>query len=98
MCTVPKGGGKDSVCTAPTGGGKDSVCTVPTKGEKILVVQSQETSNLVQFKIVFIQEKDLPVGGRLRQFLPESEKHGSHWLMDTSCPSGNAQTYPGYPA
>ena len=31
-CTVPKGGGKDSVCTTPTGGGKDSVCTVPTRG------------------------------------------------------------------
>ena len=32
LCTVPKGGGRDSVCTAPTGGGKDSVCTVPTRG------------------------------------------------------------------
>ena len=32
MCTVPTGGGKDSVCTAPTGEGKDSVCTVPSSG------------------------------------------------------------------
>ena len=53
----------------------------PPEGEKTLVVRSQETPNLVQFKSVFIQEKDLPVGGRLRQFLPEWEKHGSHQLI-----------------
>ena len=28
MCTVPIGGGKDSVCTVPTRGGENSGCTV----------------------------------------------------------------------
>ena len=46
----------------------------PPEWEKTLVVRSQDTPNLVQFKSVFIQDKDLPVGGRLRQFLPEWEK------------------------
>ena len=71
MCKAPTGGGKDSVCTVPTRGGENSGCTVI------------DTSNLVQFKSVYIQEKvkDLPVGGRLRQFLPEWEKHGSHRLI-----------------
>ena len=55
----------------------------PPESEKTLGVQCQDISNLVQFKSVYIQEKakDLPVGGRLRQFLPEWEKHGSHRLI-----------------
>ena len=28
MCTVPKGGGKDSVCTVPTRGGENSGCMI----------------------------------------------------------------------
>ena len=55
----------------------------PPEGEKTLFVQFQDTSNLVQFKSVYIQEKvkDLPVRGRLRQLLSEREKHGSHRLI-----------------
>ena len=73
MCTVLTGGG----------GGKTPCVHSPPEGEKTLGVQSQDISNLVQFKSVYIQEKakDLPVGGRLRQFLPEWEKHGSHRLI-----------------
>ena len=65
----------------PPEGGKTPRVQSPPEGEKILVVQSQDTSKLVQFKSVFIPEKDLPVGGRLRQFLPEWDKHGSHRLI-----------------
>ena len=71
------------MCTVPTGGGKTPCEQSPPEREKTLGVQSQDISNLVQFKSVYIQEKakDLPVGGRLRQFLPEWEKHGSHRLI-----------------
>ena len=71
-------------CTVPTRGGGETPCVQsPPEGEKTLGVQSQDISNLVQFKSVKIQEKtkDLPVGGRLRQFLPEWEKHGPHQLI-----------------
>ena len=77
----PSREGEDSECVIPTGEGKDSVCTVPTRGGENSGCTVSETPNLVQFKSVFIQEKDLPVGGRLRQFLPEWEKHGSHQLI-----------------
>ena len=90
-CVIPTGEGKNSVCTIPNGGGerlcvysphrrgKTPCVQPPPEGEKTLCVQSQDISNLVQFKSVYIQEKvkDLPVGGRLRQFLPELEKQGS---------------------
>ena len=75
---------------APPEGEKTlSVLSLPER-EKTPCVQSplegrktQDISNLVQFKSVYIQEKtkDLLVGGRLRQFLPEWEKHGSHRLI-----------------
>ena len=78
VCTVPTGRGKDSMCTVPTGGGKTLCVQSPPDGEKTLCVQSQDISNLVQFKNVYIQKKvkDLPVGGRLRQFLLEWENMG----------------------
>ena len=70
----PSRGGEDSECVqSPPEGGKTSCVQSPPEREKTLGVQSQDISNLVQFKSVYIQEKakDLPVGGRLRQFLPE---------------------------
>ena len=81
VCTVPTGGGKDSVCTAPTGEGKESVCTVPSRGGENSVCTGYIQPSSV--KSVHIQEKlqNLPVGGRLRQFLPEWEKLGSHQLI-----------------
>ena len=77
----PKGEGKTPCVQPPPVGGKTPCVQSPPEGEKTLVVRSQDTSKLVQFKSVFIPEKDLPVGGRLRQFLPEWEKHGSHQLI-----------------
>ena len=77
----PKGEGKTPCVQPPPEGGKTPCVQSPPEGEKTLVVRSQDTPNLVQFKSVFIPEKDLPVGGRLRQFLPEWEKHGSHWFI-----------------
>ena len=77
----PKGEGKTPCVQPPPEGGKTPCVQSPPEGQKALVVQSQDTPKLVQFKSVFIPEKDLPVGGRLRQFLPEWEKHGSHRLI-----------------
>ena len=79
----PLGEGKTLCVQSPPQGGKTLCVQSPPEGEKTLGVQSQDISNLVQFKHVYIQEKakDLPVGGRLRQFLPGWEKHGSHWLI-----------------
>ena len=77
----PRGEGKTLCVQPPPEGGKTPCVQSPPEGEKTLLVRSQDTPNLVQFKSVFIQEKDLPVGGRLRQFLPEWEKHGSHRLI-----------------
>ena len=48
MCTVPTGGGKDSVCTVPTGEGKDSVCTVPSRGGENSVYTGYTQSSSVQ--------------------------------------------------
>ena len=78
VCTVPKGGGKDSVCTAPTGGGKDSVCTVPTRGGENsgCTVSGYIQSSSVQ-KCIYSRKRC----ARLRQFLLEWEKHGSHRLI-----------------
>ena len=81
MCTVPTGGGKDSVCTAPTGGGKDSVCTVPTRGRENSVCTGYIQTSSVQ-KCIYSRKSEKPAsGGRLRQFLPEWEKQGSHRLI-----------------
>ena len=77
----PKGEGKTPCVQSPPEGGKTPCVQSPPEEEKTLVVQSQHTPKLVQFKSVFISEKDLPVGGRLRQFLPEWKKHGSHQLI-----------------
>ena len=48
-----------------------------------MFVQSQDISNQVQLQNVYMQEKltDLPVEGRLRQFLPVWETQGSHRLI-----------------
>ena len=73
---TPRGEGKTPCVQPPPEGGKTLCVQSPPEGEKTLVVQSRDTSNLVQFKSVFIQEKDLPVGGRRRQFLPEWENMG----------------------
>ena len=77
----PRGEGKTLCVQPPPEGGKTPCVQSPPEGEKTLLVRSQDTPNLVQFKSVFIHKKDLPVGGRLRQFLPEWEKHGSHRLI-----------------
>ena len=77
----PRGEGKTLCVQPPPEEGKTPCVQSPPQWEKTLVVRSQDTPNLVKFKSVFIQEKDLPVGGRLRQFLPEWEKHGSHQLI-----------------
>ena len=100
----PKGEGKTLCVQPPLEGGKTPCVQSPPEGEKTLVVRSQDTPKLVQFKSVFIPEKNLPVGCRLRQFLPEWEKHGSHRSITGlirdgyKLPVRNAQTYPGYPA
>ena len=79
----PRGGGGGRLCVYSPHRRGERLCVYSPhqRGEKTLVVRSQDTSKLVQFKSVFIPEKDLPVGGRLRQFLPEWEKHGSHQLI-----------------
>ena len=77
----PTGGGK-TLCVQSPLGGKTLCVQSPPEGEKTLCVQSQDISNQVQFQNVDIQEnRNLPVGGRLRQFLPEWEKQGSHLLI-----------------
>ena len=77
----PRREGKTPCVQPPPEGEKTPCVHSPPEGEKTLVVRSQDIPKLVQFKSVFISEKDLPVGGRLRQFLPEWEKHGSHRLI-----------------
>ena len=79
----PHWGGKTPCIQSPPEGGKTLCVQSPPEGEKTLGVQCQDISNLVQFKSVYIHEKtkDLPVGGRLRQFLLEWEKHESHRLI-----------------
>ena len=74
--------GKDSMCTVPTGGGKNSVCTVPKRGgeNSVCTVSGYIQSSSVQ-KCIYSRKSDLPVGGRLRKFLPEWEKHGFHYLI-----------------
>ena len=62
MCTVPTGGGKDSVCTAPTREGKTQCVQSPPEGEKTLCVQ--DISNQVQFNSVQEKLQNLPVGGQ----------------------------------
>ena len=78
----PPEGGKTPCVQSPLGGVKTLCVQSPPEGEKTLCVQSQDISNQVQFQNVHIQEKvkKLP-GGRLRQFLPEWEKQGSHQLI-----------------
>ena len=76
MSTLPER--EKTLCVqSPLEGGK-TVCTVPTRGGKTVCVQSQDISNQVQLQNVYIQEKltDLPVEGRLRQFLPVWENKG----------------------
>ena len=51
----------------------------PPEGEKTLRVQ--DISNQVQFNSVQEKLQNLTVGGRLRQFLPEWERLGSHRLI-----------------
>ena len=80
--TLPEGEKTLSVLTLPESE-KTPCVQSPQEGQKTRCVQSQDISKQVQFKSVYIQEKvkDLPVGDRLRQFLPEWEKRGSHRLI-----------------
>ena len=75
--------GEETPCVQSPPGGKILCVQSSAEEEKTLCVQSHDTSNLVQFQNVYIQEKvrNLPVGGRLRHFLPEWEKQGSHRLI-----------------
>ena len=75
LSVITTGEGKD--CVYSPYWGRERLCVYsPHRRGRKLVVQSHYISNLIQFKSVYIQEKvkDLPVGGRLRQFLPEWEK------------------------
>ena len=80
-----KGEGKTPCVQPPPEWGKTPCVQSPPEGEKTLVVRSQDTPKLVQFKSVFIPEKDLPVGGRLRQFLPTWVPPVDHRLRQTKC-------------
>ena len=76
--------GEKTLCVQPPPEGGNTLCVQsPPEGKKTLCVQSQDISKQVQLKSVYIQEKaqNLPVGGRLRQFLPEWEKQGSRQLI-----------------
>ena len=76
--TPPEGEKTLSVLTLPER--EKTLCVQsPPEGEKILCVQ--DTSNQVQFNSVQEKLQNLPVGGRLRQFLAEWERLGSHQLI-----------------
>ena len=72
MLTLPERVKTPCVQSPPEG--KRLCVQSPPEGERTLCVQ--DISRQVQFKSVYIQEKvkNLPVGGRLRQFLPEWKK------------------------
>ena len=76
--TPPEGEKTLSVLTLPER--EKTLCVQsPPEGEKTLCVQ--DISNEVQFNSVQEKLQNLPVGGRLRQFLPERERLGSHQLI-----------------
>ena len=66
------------VQSPPEGEKTPCVLSLPER-EKTLCVQ--DISNQVQFNSVQEKLQNLPVGGRLRQFLPEWERLGSHRLI-----------------
>ena len=70
QCKNPTREGKDSETSHPSGEGKDSMFPIPPEGKRICVQES----------IIFIQEslKDLPVGGKLKYFVPQWERRGAH--------------------
>ena len=76
--TPPEGEKTLSVLTLPERE-KTPCVQSPPEGEKTLCVQ--DISNEVQFNSVQEKLQNLPVGGRLRQFLPERERLGSHELI-----------------
>ena len=83
-CVNPTGDGIDSICTVPTRGRKESMSTVPTRGgENSVCTVSEYILPSSVTKCIYSRKvkRDLPVGGRLRQFLPDWKKQGCHQLI-----------------
>ena len=103
LCVQSPPEGEKTPCVLSLPEREKTLCVQsPPEGEKTLCVK--DISNQVQFNSVQEKLQNLPVGGRLRQFLAEWERLGSHRLITGlirdgyKFPSENAQTYPGYPA
>ena len=71
--------GEKTLCVLSLPEREKTLCVQSPEGEKTLCVQ--DISNQVQFNSVQEKLQNLPVGGRLRQFLPEWERLGSHGLI-----------------
>ena len=67
----------------PGGGGEDPMCTIPNREGENCVYNHRIYPTKFSLKMYVFKKnfKNLPVGGRLRQFLPEWEKQGFHRLI-----------------